>query len=52
MSSENPPTIRVECTECEFSTVVAPEAEESPYKAVEMHGAESGHRLELSVVER
>jgi hypothetical protein len=43
--------MRVECTECDFSRVINSEDEENPYEMVEMHGAESGHRLELSVVE-
>lgn len=51
MAPENHPTMRVECTECEFSTVVSPAAEANPYEMVENHGAESGHRLELSVVD-
>lgn len=43
--------MRVECTECEFSTVVAPADVRNPYETVEMHGTESGHTLEISVVE-
>lgn len=51
MASDTQPTMRVECTECEFSTVVDPADGENPYEAVEMHGAETDHRLELSVIE-
>lgn len=43
--------MQVECTECEFSKVITPTDEANPYETVEMHGAESGHKLELSVVE-
>lgn len=52
MSSNSPPTMRIECTECEFAKVVTPADGENPYETVEMHGAESGHTLEMSVVEK
>ena len=51
MSSNDQPTMRIECTECEFSTVVTATDGRNPYETVEMHGTESGHTLEMSVVE-
>ena len=43
--------MRVECTECDFSRVIRQADGENPYETVEMHGTESGHTLEVSVVE-
>lgn len=40
--------LRVECTDCHFTTVVDPDDEELPSDVIVEHGRETGHKLTLS----
>lgn len=42
------PTMRVECTECNFSRFVRPEDEQLPGEVVVEHGRKTGHRLSVT----
>ena len=42
--------MKVECTECRFSKVVAPE-DELPADVVKKHGKRTGHKLRVSPIE-
>ena len=42
-----PKPTRVECTECQFSTIVEPGGDREPTDIVIEHGKEMGHKLSV-----
>lgn len=48
MIDEDPTPMLVECTECQFSRMIRPDASELPADVVREHGQRSGHTLQVT----
>lgn len=47
---EQEQTARIECQECDFTTLVPADDEEIPADVVIAHGKESGHKLSVTTI--
>lgn len=51
MTSTHPQRMKVECTDCEFETIVRADDDELPADAVREHGDETGHTMRVFACE-
>lgn len=51
MKQEQTQTARVECQECDFTTIVSDDDDRIPADVVIAHGKESGHKLSVTTIE-